>query len=134
VGLALGCVTLHTLVIASWSMWWGGHAYGPRLMTDVVPWLALLGIAGLRAMLDAPSPRPRARRREIVAGAPLVAASLAANAPGALVRATFLWNAEPDVDRHSERLWDWRRPQMLAGLIRPSTSAPRSNPDGGARR
>lgn len=38
--LAITCI-LHTLLISSWGMWWGGHSYGPRLMTEMVPFILL---------------------------------------------------------------------------------------------
>jgi hypothetical protein len=28
-----------TYIIVAWPGWWGGHCFGPRLMTDVVPFL-----------------------------------------------------------------------------------------------
>ena len=30
------------LLVSKWSIWWGGHCYGPRLLTDIVPCLMLL--------------------------------------------------------------------------------------------
>ena len=54
-------------------------------------------------------------RLEVAAGALLLAAGVFFHGAGATVRETAWWNAVPrDVDRHPERLWDWRDPQFLA--------------------
>src|SRR5712671_2129428 len=33
-------VVLHWVVVSRFPHWWAGHSYGPRLMTDIVPFLA----------------------------------------------------------------------------------------------
>jgi hypothetical protein len=111
--------------VFAWENWWGGHSYGPRLLTELVPWLALLGILGVAAMLAAAEPpagRGLRRRRsvELAVGAALLVLSVAIHARGALSWDTVLWNYYPvDVDRRPARLWDWSEPQMLAGARRP---------------
>lgn len=123
--LALANILGVTMIVLAWGHWWGGHSYGPRLLTELVPWLALLGILGVAAMLDAaepPADRGLRRRRsmELAVGAALLVLSVAINARGALSWDTVLWNYFPaDVDRRPARLWDWSEPQMLAGAIRP---------------
>ena len=122
--LALAVVAVHTLLVSGWTMWWGGHSYGPRLLSDVVPWLLLLGLAGVRGMLDG-GDRDRqgsglarfAPIGERLAGAALLTLSVAINGRGALAWETHEWNAVPfDVDVRTERLWDWSDPQFLATL------------------
>jgi hypothetical protein len=51
-------------------------------------------------------------------GGLLVAASVFINARGALSVATWRWNPG-DVSQLGNKLWDWRQPQFLAGLIAP---------------
>src|SRR6202012_3666180 len=107
-----GVCLVHWLVIASFDKWWGGHCYGARLCSGLVPWLALLGALGLDgarraraigALADAPA-------RAWAAGAGLlVALSVAVNAVGAVSPATVRWNITPtNVDLDTERLWSWR--------------------------
>lgn len=50
VGLAvvpLAAVVLHWIVISSFPHWWGGASYGPRLFSDVLPYLAVLMIPAI---------------------------------------------------------------------------------------
>lgn len=107
--LALAAILLHVILVASFPIWWGGFSFGPRLLTDAVPWFVLLTIIGLKAAL------PNLRGAEFVAGALLLALSIGINGRGAISEATAMWNVRPaSVDEHPERLWDWRDPQFLA--------------------
>lgn len=119
--VAVAGVCGQLLILALWYAWWGGHSYGARLTTGTVPWIALLGAVALRAALDARRsgvvPR-RTSRFEAATGTVLVLASVFVQARGALAHATQLWNVRPaNVDEHPERVWDWRYPQWLAGLL-----------------
>jgi hypothetical protein len=115
---ALVAVLGHTALIAAFPNWHGGHCYGPRYLTPIVPWLVLLAALGLRALLDR---RARGMRVELVAGAVLLACSVFAQARGACARETWTWNTEPnDIGSHPERFWNWRDPQLLRGLLRPA--------------
>ncbi len=101
----------HLVLVSGFAFWHGGHAYGPRFMTGIVPWLFLLGVLGIRAMLDA-GPPPR---RTLAAGAALVALSILIQYRGAHVRATWAWNQHPPMETHAdEKVWNWRAPQFAA--------------------
>lgn len=107
--LALAATLLHVVLVSSFPIWWGGFSFGPRVLTDAVPWFVLLTIIGLKAAL------PNLRGPEFVAGALLLALSIGINGRGATSEATAMWNVRPaSVDEHPERLWDWRDPQFLA--------------------
>jgi len=102
---------LYWISISTWKMWWGGHSYGPRMMSEVVPfliWLSapVLGLAGKWAGL---------RRRLLIGG--LVALSLfsgVVHARGAFSVAVWQWNHIPvSVDIATRRLWDMRDAQFL---------------------
>ena len=106
-------------VIAGFDPWWGGHSYGARYTTGLVPWFVLLAVLGLKAMLDWETRRGASvttRRRALLAcGALLLGLSVFINARGAMAHATWRWNVLPaNVDEHPERIWDWRDPQFLA--------------------
>ncbi len=49
--LAMGICLVQLTLIACDGKWWGVCCYGPRLMSDVLPWLALLAILGCAAEL-----------------------------------------------------------------------------------
>jgi hypothetical protein len=93
------------LFYGSYSVWWGGHTYGPRYMLDVLPLLAPLGVEGL-AHLRAPLGRGLA--------AAALTWSIVVSATGAFSYPHERWNLNPvNVDRFHERLWDWSDPQIV---------------------
>lgn len=122
--LSLIVMTCHLFVISGFGHWWGGHSFGPRFTTGLVPWFVLLAVLGLKARLlwrqrqAAASGLRTGWRVENALGVALLALSVFINARGATNHATWLWNQRPlDVDQHPERLWDWRQPQFLAGAL-----------------
>lgn len=123
VWLSLAIITGHLIVISSFSHWWGGHSFGPRFTTGLVPWFVLLGILAIKAMLDwreqhAVDSSSAGWRVQFVCGALLLLMSAFIHTRGAASHATWLWNMRPmEIDQHPERLWDWRQPQFLAGIL-----------------
>ena len=120
--LSLVVTVLHLIAISGFAHWWGGHGFGPRFSTGLVPWFVLLGILGLRAMLTRRererSSTSRIGKWQLIAGGALLLVSVFINWRGAMSPRTWLWNSQPTgIDRHPERLWDWREPQFLAGLV-----------------
>jgi hypothetical protein len=112
---ALVSVLTCVMLIAAFDQWHGGHSYGPRYLTPLVPWLVLLAALGLRALLERRAP---GMRIELAAGAVLLACSVLVQARGAWAQETWRWNNTPnDVSLHPERVWSWRDPQPLAGLL-----------------
>ncbi len=116
--LALAMVVIQVLTIATWPIWWGGYSYGPRLLTDAIPWLALLAILGCAARLRE-SQTAKFSRSEAVATFALLALSIAINARGAISWPTAHWHIVVDINSHRDRAWDWSYPQFMAGLIAP---------------
>jgi hypothetical protein len=119
--LALAVVAATLIVISGFAHWWGGASFGPRFSTDAVPWMLLLAIISVKAMLSRrEGHRARATSQvvEMTCGAVLLAASIFINARGALSVDTWRWNPG-DVSQLGNKLWDWRYPQFLAGLIAP---------------
>jgi len=96
------------LVIVVHADWWGGACYGPRYMSDALPWIVLLAILAIAGI---PPQRRSIRSPLIAAGALLLAVSIAMNAVGAWSWETMAWNFKgpsPDI------MLDWSRPQFLA--------------------
>jgi hypothetical protein len=90
----------------AYSVWWGGHTFGPRYLLDILP----LGVPLAAAAMAAP---PRTRGVRIVAAAALAWSVLAAGT-GAWCYPNDAWNSDPvDVDTHHERLWAWRDNQIV---------------------
>lgn len=103
------------LVIARYGST-GGSAYGPRLMTDVLPYVVFLAIPVLDAVFDrerwsSSGPLVKVASLGLVA---LIAWSVLVNAVGATVRSAYCWSATPViVDRRPSRIWQWSDPQFL---------------------
>jgi hypothetical protein len=89
---------------ASYTVWWGGHTYGPRYMLDPLVWLTPPAAVALDRVVRAPWAR-------LLAGLAL-AWSVTVAATGAFFADD--WNTWPsEVDQHHERLWDWQDSQIL---------------------
>lgn len=124
--LCLLVTAMHILCVSLYAEWWGGYAYGPRLLTDALPWLVVLAIFGCSALREDFSRTAalggwhRWRPALLIGvGFVLLMVGVAINSRGACSPATAQWHLHPvDVDYYQERLWDWKHPQFLAGLLR----------------
>jgi hypothetical protein len=112
-GGVLACAAIVVAVgvgtIAQFSVWWGGHSFGPRLLADVLP-AVVLGLVPVW---------PAIRRRPLMRG--LFALAFAVSVLVEIVGAFYFpspravdWDTSPrDVDFAHERLWDWRDSQLV---------------------
>ena len=122
-GGLLACAAVAVAVgigtIAQFSVWWGGHSFGPRLLADVLPAM-VLGVVPVW---------PAIRRGPV--GRWLFAAAFAVSVLVQAVGAFYYpsprnvdWDTSPtDVDVAHERLWDWRDSQLLR-LLRNGPASP----------
>ena len=110
IGVLLASLIPVTVILSKYSVWWGGHCFGPRYWTDAVPLFAILFAFGLDWML--------ARSRMLVGtSAMAVIFSIAIQIIGAFCSPSS-WNLQPrNVDLHHERLWDWRDTELSRCLI-----------------
>lgn len=117
---ALGVWLAQWQLVSLFRNWWGGQSFGPRLMSDVVPWiflLAALALAGLRQAKIAGAYRWTAYRWATIGF--VVAASIFVNVRGAWVQET----------QRGAGIWNWRYPQFLAGMLeRPDSEPARRQP------
>jgi hypothetical protein len=89
----------------SYSVWWGGHTFGPRYMIDVLPLLVPVAALALNA--------GHLQRWRGVAALTL-AWSISVAATGAFCYPNDAWNTSPtDVDRDHARLWSISDNQIL---------------------
>ncbi len=114
--LALATILLLVIAVAGYPCWWAGASYGARIMTDVLPWLALLAILGAAGCLRA---RETFSAWETSVAAALIALSIFMNGRGATSLACQFWSRRVSIDAHPERIFDWSYPQFAAGLIAP---------------
>jgi len=109
--LAYGAIVVgNTIIIGAASRWWGGHAFGPRFMTDIIPFLVYFTAFNFR-LPETFCPRTQLAVSAVAAMLALV--SLTIHARGALQYATWQWNIAPrNIDDDPSRAWDWRDPQF----------------------
>lgn len=112
--LLASSVVLHWLSISlfAYPAWWGGHSYGPRLFSDVVPFVIALSLPVLDrlAVMDH---RSRAWRRSVAVCTALAGVSVLINFSGAYFRSSTCWNGS--IDQEPSRVWDLTDPQFLRG-------------------
>jgi hypothetical protein len=104
----LAALVPYSLLLSKYSVWWGGHCFGPRYWADVIPLFAVVLAVGL----------DRVRSRAVVALAYLtITFSIAVHGIGAFCYPST-WNQSPlNVDLHHERLWDWRDTELSRCLV-----------------
>ena len=112
-------VFLHWIVISTFAHWWGGNGYGPRLFSDMVPFLVVLCIPALGyiATLTRVPNATHPHWPVLTCTFLLVATSFLIHFQGAYFRSSWCWNNAPvSVDDDPSRLWDWGDPQFTAGF------------------
>jgi hypothetical protein len=103
-GFCFAAVACHVALVGSWGVWWGGYSWGSRLAAEVVPVAGLLAVRPVGWLL----------RRwwgwlplALVAAAGVAVHAVHTHGPASG------WNSHADVDKHPEKLWDWRDPPFL---------------------
>jgi hypothetical protein len=105
----LGAVTVELLAYSCYSVWWGGHTYGPRYVLDVLVPLAPVWALGMARLLGRPS--------SAAVVAVLLAWSVLVAGEGAFVYPHEGWNSFPnDIDTHHARLWTVGDSQIIRAL------------------
>jgi hypothetical protein len=92
------------LLYGKYTVWWGGWTYGPRLLADLTPALALLLV---------PTWGWLGRHRALAALFVLLTCwSVGAHAIGTWQRAPY-WNADVDSAQFTRHLWSWTDNQIV---------------------
>ena len=98
------------LVHAEFGEWWGGVCFGPRYLTDILPFLIFL----LVPVWD------ELRRRKLLLGCFLLAATISV---GVEIVGTFYysvgeWDFKPvPIVNDPRRIWDWSDTQIIRSLL-----------------
>ncbi len=110
--VSLSMIAAIAVVVAAHPEWWGGNSYGPRLLSDAMPWFVLLAILAIAAI---PQTLRNVRTPAIAVGTLLLVVSVVINAYGAFSFETLEWNLKQRP--LPAAMLDWSRPQFLAGWI-----------------
>lgn len=114
--ILVGVIVTHWLVISGFPDWHGGHGFGPRYFSDIVPYLVYFLVPVLFWFSET---RGALRNWLLSLFVSLALLSLLINLNGAVNKDTYLWNSVPtDIDKTPRRLWDWTDLQFLRGLSR----------------
>jgi len=107
--IGLAWPVVHILLISSWSVWWGGNSFGPRLLTDILPGLFLLTIyawpVAIRGVLG--------KSAVAILALSIVFSVFVNSYQGLFNQYTVDWNDLPLVGRDSHTLFNWSFPQFL---------------------
>jgi hypothetical protein len=101
----LWAIVPYFLILSKYGCWWGGYCFGPRFWTDALPLFTILLAAGLDWSWT---------RCRLLFGAFVVAVafSVTVQVIGAFCYPSSWHHSPVDVDRHHERLWDWRDTEL----------------------
>ena len=101
-------ILCHLIVVSLFPHWWGGHCFGSRFMSDILPFAFFLMFLSVDDLL---------KRKTLPGLSALVilsVLSIGIHFSGSWHWAAYLWNTTPsNVDDHPERLWDWEDPPFL---------------------
>jgi hypothetical protein len=117
--VGVSCILAQYMVNCFYPHWYGGHSYGSRLMTDVVPWMFLLGVLGISRWRRSGSIPEDSKGRivpkiESALFITLLCISVFMNGCGAVSKKASRWNIYPvDIKVSNERLWDWSDPPFF---------------------
>lgn len=98
-------IIFHWIIISRNKNWWGGHSYGYRLMSDILPFMFYYFIYYWKY-----------ERFKIIKFAALLAVliSFYMNIFGAIYMNSYTWNLLPvNIDDFPERNWNWSDPPFL---------------------
>ncbi len=106
----------HLLGASIKGYWWGGYSFGPRLLTEMMPPVALLA-ALVWERLRGPGQSSTVARGWAFAYLLLGVVAIWIHVwQGLFNPAPRLWSVMPDLERNPHLLFDWRHPQFLARL------------------
>jgi len=104
-------MVLHWLLMGLYEDWWGGHTYGPRYLSDLLPYLMWFLIPVVE--------RLPANKLLAAAFLALGAFSFFVHWQGATAWPCYDWSMDPvDVNLQPSRLWDFTDPPFLRGFRR----------------
>jgi hypothetical protein len=107
----LGIIFSHWILISLFPMWWGGHTYGPRYFSDMIPYFTYFTVPFIVTLFGSGT------RKKVVPFTCfflLLAISFFVHCRGATTQAVYRWNFDPiDIDQKPDRVWDWKDIQFL---------------------
>jgi hypothetical protein len=119
--LSAVAIPCYVIAIALFPVWWAGTSFGPRFMTETLPFVIVLAIPFVDWIiawrLEKPARRPLTYRIAVTGAVVLLAWSVLINAQGGVMRSSICWNLKAhdveSVDQNPARVWSWNDPQVV---------------------
>ena len=119
--LSAMAIPCYVVVIALFPVWWAGTSFGPRFMSDTLPFFFVLSIPFVDWVIawrsEKAECRPVTYRIAVLGSVVLLACSVLVNAQGGVMRSSICWNLEAhdvaSVDQSPARVWSWSDPQVV---------------------
>lgn len=107
-------VLCQIIVYSFFTVWWGGHSYGPRFLTGMLPFFMIFLAVYFDKFTKTTWNEKRIRKYFILfAIIILIFWSVFVQIVGAFYSPNGSWNTSPDIDENTHRLWDWNDLQIL---------------------
>jgi hypothetical protein len=107
-------IILHWIISSSHPHWWGGHSYGPRYFTDVLPYLMYFLVPAVTIIPKFTGVKKVSIVFMLVCS---IGISFLIHFRGATSWEVYYWNSKPvNVDVKPSRVWDWHDIQFLRGI------------------
>ena len=125
-------IPCYVIAIALFPIWWAGTSFGPRFMTETLPFIFVLAIPFVDWIIawqsEKPERRPPLYRIGLACAVVLLACSVLINAQGGVLRSSICWNLKAhdveSVDQNPARVWSWNDPQVVYALQSIRTEGP----------
>jgi len=104
-------IVAHYYVISSISTPYAGWSFGPRYFCDMIPFFIYFFIISIQHLVAMNKGFMKSAISVLLLL--LISVSFFVHYKGATHPATFMWNAEPNIDDHPERVWDWNDLQFM---------------------
>jgi hypothetical protein len=122
--LSVVAIPCYLVAISLFPVLWAGTSFGPRFMTETLPFFLVLSIPFVEWVMawrsERPARRPFAYRMGVIGGVIVLAVSVLVNAQGGLLSASTCWNLKghnvESVDKDPARAWSWSNPQLVYGF------------------
>lgn len=122
--LSAAAIPCYLVAIALFPVWWAGTSFGPRFMTETLPFFFVLTIPFVEWVMgwrsEKLAARPLVYKIAVVGSVVALTFSVLVNAQGGLLRSSVCWNlATPtgaSVDNDPARVWSPDDPQFVFGL------------------
>lgn len=109
---AIASIILHLLAVSAFPEWWAGHSFGPRYMTDMLPYMFFIFAQQISSM------KCQSLSLKLTV-AILVFISFIIHMRGANNLSLWMWNRFPqEIASHPDRVWNIRDSQLVRSLLR----------------